>query len=272
MKRFLLLVCLLAPLAGTAAQDTLRVDNLAVDAVLIYGPVEVEISQAEPTLLLVRGDQQRLQQQPFFVEGTTLVLGKSEGEKRGDLNSSQLKFKLALPELRSVQLIGSGDVYIKPLQVSDLSIALEGSGDMKFFALKGRNIKVAGSGSGDIVLADLTAQSLTLLQAGSGDIVLGKLDVTNLSASLNGSGDIKLDKPASAAKTEINIVGSGDIDFEPLDTDTAMINIVGSGTGSLGESSSIVANIMGSGVIYYRGRPAIEKTVLGSGGLHRQNQ
>ena len=63
MKHFLLLVCLLTPLSGAAGEDTLRVDNLAVDSVLVYGPVEVEISQGEPTLLLVRGDQQRLQQQ-----------------------------------------------------------------------------------------------------------------------------------------------------------------------------------------------------------------
>ena len=272
MKHFLLLVFLLAPLSGAAGEDTLRVDNLAVDSVLVYGPVEVEISQGEPTLLLVRGDQQRLQQQPFFVEGTTLVLGKSQDESRSDRNASETKFKLALPVLRSVQLIGSGDVYIKPLQVDDLSIALEGSGDMKFFAVKGRNIKVAGSGSGDIQLAELAAQTLTLVQAGSGDIVVGKLEVADLSVSLNGSGDIKLDKPASAAKVEMNIVGSGDIDFAHLDADTAVVNIVGSGTGSLGESSSMVANIMGSGVIYYRGTPTIEKTVLGSGGLHRQNQ
>jgi len=272
MKRFLLFVCLLAPLAGTAAEDTLRVDNLVVDQVLVYGAVEVEINQGEPTLLLARGDKQRLQQQPFFVEGTTLVLGKSQNDTRAEINTSQLQFKLTLPVLKSVQLIGSGDVYIKPLQVGDLAIALEGSGDMKFFAVRGRNIKVAATGSGDIQLAELAAESLTLVQAGSGDLVMGKLAVAELSASLNGSGDIKLDGAASAVKAELNIVGSGDIDFAALDADTAVVNIVGSGTGSLGESSRIVASIMGSGEIYYRGTPAIEKTVLGSGGLHRQHQ
>jgi len=272
MRRLLLFIFLLSPLACISGEETLRVEGLAVDSVLVYGPVEAEISQGEPQLLLIRGDEQSLMQQPFFVQGTTLVLGRSEGEDYNDQDISEVKFKLTLPELRSVQLSGSGDVYVRPLQVSDLSIVLEGSGDMKFFAVKGQKVKVAGTGSGDIKLAELVAQSLTVVQAGSGDIELGKLEVETLSASLNGSGDINIVERASTVTVIMNIVGSGDIDFDKIDAKSAEINIVGSGTANLGESSSLVANIMGSGEIYHRGNPDIEQTVLGSGGLHRQNR
>jgi hypothetical protein len=272
MRRFLLFVCLLSPLAGLSAEETLRVEGLGVDRVLVYGPVEAEISQGDPVLLLIRGDERSLQQQPFFVQGTTLILGRNENGERGDQDFSQVKFKLTLPELHSLQLKGSGDVYVRPLEVSDFSVALEGSGDMKFFAVKGQNVKVAGTGSGDIELANLAVRSLTIVQAGSGDIVLGELEVESLSASLNGSGDIGIDERASVTELTMNIVGSGDIDFGKIDSKTAVVKIVGSGTASLGASSTLVANIMGSGEIYYRGNPDIEQTVLGSGGLHRQNQ
>jgi hypothetical protein len=70
----------------------------------------------------------------------------------------------------------------------------------------------------------------------------------------------------------MNIVGSGEIDFEEIDATTVEVNVVGSGTASVGVSSTLVANIMGSGEIYYRGDPDIEKTVLGSGELHRQTR
>ena len=147
MRRFLLFMCLLCPLACPAGEETLRVEGLAVDRVLVHGSVDAEISQGDPVLLLIRGDERSLEQQPFFVQGTTLILGRSENGENGDQDFSQVKFKLTLPELHSLQLNGSGDVYVRPLKVSDFSVALEGSGDMKFFAVKGHTVKVAGTGS-----------------------------------------------------------------------------------------------------------------------------
>jgi len=272
MRTFLLFMCLLCPLASLAGEETLRVEGLAVDRVVVHGSVDAEISQGDPVLMLVRGDKQSLEQQPFFVQGTTLILGRSEGGNLGDQDFSKLKFKLTLPELHSLRMTGSGKVYVRPLQVNELSIALEGSGDMKFFAVKGKTVKVAATGSGNIQLAELAVQSLTIVQAGSGNIELGKLDVKSLSASLSGSGDIGVENPASTTELTMNIVGSGEIDFEEIDATTVEVNVVGSGTASVGVSSTLVANIMGSGEIYYRGDPDIEKTVLGSGELHRQTR
>ena len=59
-------MCLLCPLASLAGEETLRVEGLAVDRVLVHGSVDAEISQGDPVLMLVRGDKQSLEQQLFL--------------------------------------------------------------------------------------------------------------------------------------------------------------------------------------------------------------
>lgn len=269
MKRLLLIVCMLSPLVSFAGEEIQRVEGLVVDSVLVYGPVAAEISQGEPVLLLVRGNEYSLEQQPFFVQGSTLVLGRSKNG--GDEDFSEVKFKLTLPELHSLQLAGSGEVYVQPLVVDDLSIALEGSGDMKFFAVTAQSINITASGSGDIELAELEVQSLEIVRAGSGDISLGSLVVERVTASISGSGDITAEEPAASAKLNMNIVGSGDINFRRIDTSAVEVNVMGSGTASVGDSTNMEANIIGSGDIHYRGNPHIESSILGSGNLHKQD-
>ncbi len=270
MTRILAIVLLLFPLAAIAARDTQRVEDLEAESVMVYGPVEVEISQGEPSLLLVRGNPSGQEQQPFFVQGGTLVLGKSRQE-RPEADFSGVKFKLTLPELHSLDLQGSGDVYVKPFEVDDLSVALAGSGNIRLFALKGQSVNMTATGSGDIQLADLEAKSLEMTRAGSGDINLGQLAVKSVKASISGSGDISAEESASGVDLTMNIVGSGAMDFGKINANSVEINIVGSGTAIIGTSTTMAAVIMGSGDIYYRGSPEIESSILGSGDLHKRD-
>ncbi len=55
MWRILVIVSLLMPAAGFAEEIIQRVEGLEVDSVLVYDSIEVEISQGEPLLLLLRG-------------------------------------------------------------------------------------------------------------------------------------------------------------------------------------------------------------------------
>ena len=113
----LLLLSLLPVLAASAA-ETRRVEGLEFDNILVYGSVEVEISQGDAVVLQLRGDEDDLDKQPFFVDDRkTLVLGRSGAEK-GD-RFGGVKYRLTVVELKHVELFGSGEVYVKPVQVGD---------------------------------------------------------------------------------------------------------------------------------------------------------
>lgn len=269
MARLLVIFGLLFPLAGWAEETTQRVEGLDVDKVMVFGAAEVEISQGEPVLLLLRGSDEDLARQPFFVDGSTLVLGKSKDKSQRNTNFSSIQFKLTLPKLEAVQLIGSADVFVRPLKVEDLLVAIEGSGDIKMFDVTAGDIALKVSGSGDIQLAELEARSVKAIMSGSGDIQLGGVTAEKMEASLTGSGDISVEENGSLAVLQMNIVGSGDMLLDKVDAKKVEINIVGSGTARVGDSSAMEVNVLGSGDIIYRGNPEITKSILGSGELHR---
>jgi hypothetical protein len=260
----------LALVAMPLMAETQRVEGLEFERVLVHGSVKVEISQGDETELLMRGDQDQLEKQPFFVKGDTLVLGKSLKYKRDNFHN--VKYKLTVVDLQHLQLNGSGEIYVKPLQTLDLYVSLEGSGDIKLFELRGRDITLQASGSGDIQAADLQAEELRAVLSGSGDIHIGELSVKNMTVTLNGSGDISVDGTGVAETLDANVVGSGDIDLKKLDAMEVQVNIVGSGTVSTGHvEKELDVNVMGSGDVYYSGDPEISQSTLGSGDLHRRD-
>jgi len=269
MRRCFLMV--LALVAVPAMAETQRVEGLEFERVLVHGSVKVEIAQGDVVELLIRGDQDLLDKQPFFVKGDTLVLGKSPNHKRE--NFHDVKYKLTVVDLKHLQLNGSGEVYVKPLQTLDLYVSLEGSGDIKLFELRGRDITLQGSGSGDIQAAELHGQELDVVLSGSGDIHIGELSVKSMTVTLNGSGDISVEDHGVAETLDANVVGSGDIDLKQVDAMDVQINIVGSGTVSTGLiERELDVNVMGSGDVYYSGDPEISQSTLGSGDLHRRDR
>ena len=236
--------------AGLQA-ETLRVTDLDIDKVRVEGSVEVQVSQGDQTELLVRGDSDDLEKRPFYTRDSILVLGHSRDHK-GEKFSS-VKYMLTVPDLSEVRLSGNGDVFVKPMNVSDLLISVEGSGDVKVFELTAENVRVRVAGSGDIKIAQLSSPILDLMVSGSGDIAIGKLEADAVEATISGSGDIKVAEATKAASAiDINIIGGGGVNLSPLAADSAEINIIGSGD------------------IYYAGDPEIDPTILGSGDLNRQ--
>jgi hypothetical protein len=254
-------------MTASARAETQRVEGLEFQRVEVFGDVQVEIQQGDANELRLRGDSDELAMEPFYVSGKTLVLGRSNSHP--DENFSDIKYKLTLTDLRYLGLKGSSEVYIKPLHSQELHVVIEGSGDIKAHELRGGDISLLVAGSGDIQVANLEAGDLRLVLTGSGDIHLGQLTALEVDAALKGSGDISLQKSGRADTIEVNIAGSGDADFSGLSATVAEFNIVGSGTGRVGEVEALEVNILGSGDVYYRGEPDLERAVLGSGDLHQ---
>ncbi len=265
---FLLAALLLALPRLALAADVQRVEGLDVDEVVVHGSIEVEISQGDTVELLLRGRQKDLDPPPFHVRERTLVLGLPAGARSSKVTGVQ--FKLTLPTLARLQLRGSGDVFVRPFNTPALSVMVDGSGDVRLYDLVTDSARFDMRGSGDIQAARVQAGSVRLTLAGSGDIHLGQVETESMQAVVNGSGDVSSGKNSRSDSIEINIVGSGEVNFAAVDGDEAEINIVGSGTARIGEVLELDATIMGSGDIHYRGDPEINQTLFGSGRVQRK--
>lgn len=267
MWKTLCLVALVA-LALPLQAETRRVEGLEFDAVLVYGDVEVEISQGEPTELQLRGDPEDLDKQPFLVEDDTLVLGYSREHRHESF--SGVKFRLVTPRLSHLELKGSGDVYVKPLETGELFVSVAGSGRVRLFDVGADEITLQMNGSGTIQAAELVGHEFVVALSGAGDIQLGSIEAETAEISLRGAGDVTLAEGGAANYLEISILGSGDVDFRGLDSGRAEVNIVGSGDARIGAVDDLEVNILGSGDVVFRGDPRIDQTVLGSGDLRNE--
>jgi len=265
---FLLAALLLALPRLALAADVQRVEGLDVDEVVVHGSIEVEITQGDSAELLLRGRASELEPPPFHVRGRTLVLGLAADASRSKVNDVQ--YKLTLPTLTRLQLLGSGDVCLRPFATPALSVGVDGSGDVRLYDLDTYSARFDMRGSGEIQAAKVQAGSVRLTLTGSGDIHLGQVLTGSLQAVVNGSGDVSSGADSRSDTIEISIVGSGDVNFAGLDGDQAEINVVGSGDARVGEVQRLAATILGSGDIHYRGDPDIDQTIFGSGRLQRK--
>ncbi len=271
MARWILGIALLLGSIGLHA-ETRRVTDLDISEVRVFGSVEVEISQGDTPELLLRGKQSDLDKEPFYIRGNTLFLGDSQTHPHSSF--SGVKYKLTISDLRELRLAGSGDVFVRPMQLPKLEVSIEGSGNVKLFSLKAGAVDLRISGSGDIQLAEVDTPSLEMLISGSGDIAVGKTLAKSAEATITGSGDISVDQgEAPAMSTEIRIIGGGTVDLSGLDTHTAEVSIIGSGDATVGTVDSwLKVQIVGSGDIYYSGDPKIDSTILGAGDLNRRRK
>jgi len=260
---------LVAPALVSAGQDpdVLRVTGFDVRNVEVQGGVDVEISQGATAELLLRGSPASLSPEPFHVRGQTLVLGTPAGSTRA---AGGVAFKLTLPTLESVLVAGSGDVFVRPLEVATFTLRVDGTGDAHLYALRADKARIDMRGAGDVQVAELSVPRLQLRLSGAGDIQLGPLQTESLEAVVNGAGDIAAAGEGRTAEVSVTVVGSGDVNFAALVIDEANVTVVGSGSVRLGPSSRLQATIMGSGDITYAGEPDIDQNVIGSGQLQQE--
>jgi len=127
---------------------------------------------------------------------------------------------------------------------------------------------VSISGSGSFTSSEkIIAPDFISDISGSGKIE-GIIECSTLSAAITGSG--KMTVSGTAVTSQINISGSGKFNGYELITNSAVIIITGSGNADVYVSSSIKANVTGSGTLNYKGNPSVKD--LTSTGIGRINQ
>jgi hypothetical protein len=164
---------------------------------------------------------------------------------------------------RDVEIGASGAVWGYIGRASSVNFSNAGCGDWTIANVSGR-LDIAQAGSGDVLAGDVGGLDLSV--AGSGDTrlkaVSGKADISiagsgnvimaslngDLDVSIAGSGDIRI-FGGRASSVDVSVAGSGDIRFA-------------------GEATKVDASFMGSGDLWVTKAGSVDKTVMGSGGVH----
>jgi hypothetical protein len=244
------------------------VDGLDINRVELLGNNELQLSQGDETSMQYRSKKDNTKRPPFSVHGKTLRLGVDEKGNR----VNQVKYKVTVTELESLLVKGSGEAYIRPLDMEDLVIALHGSGAVRAYEIKANKLELKLDGSGNIQAEAVEAKTALLHLKGSGDLQLGSLNADKVTTNLDGSGDIDIDEEGRVDDLKIRLLGSGDVSLGKLQATRADVTIMGSGDIEVWAESELEAEILGSGDVRYTGSPTISDSVFGSGELRQRDQ
>lgn len=131
-----------------------------------------------------------------------------------------------------------------------------------------RELILAGSGS--ITARDTlkNATGIDISVDGSGDIS-AMVDAPKVTANIGGSGSMTLE--GRTKDFNCNVGGSGDIKCNKLLSENTNATVGGSGSAHVFASVHLVANVGGSGDIYYSGNPTSPEThTSGSGSIQAE--
>ncbi len=253
-----------AGLSAIAHADTRSVEGFDIDRVVLRGSDELKVTFGGANRLLVKGDSDDLDREPFYVRGSTLKLGYTDSGRK----VRNVKYLLEVKDLDQVVLQGAGDVWIDPVETRRLSISVDGSGVMRVHSVTANELEVSVAGSGTIQLASCEVEDLEVELAGSGDIDLGRITARRMNVSMAGSGDVVGTSESESGMVEVldvGVAGSGDVDLSNLPAVTVDVDILGSGDVSVWAVEFLDVNILGSGDVHYRGDARVDRSTLGSG-------
>ncbi|PLX06133.1 MAG: hypothetical protein C0596_16750 [Marinilabiliales bacterium] len=151
-----------------------------------------------------------------------------------------------MPELDTVELDGSGDIYI----------------DDDFETEENMQIKIDWSGNIDV--EEIICNKLETTINGSGNIEIGCVS-NEVETIIRGSGNIGY--YGSCGVHTIRIPGSGDVEAFDLFTEETYIDISGSGDAFVWVENLLDIHISGSGDVTYKGNPQLNIDIPGSGNV-----
>ncbi len=127
-------------------------------------------------------------------------------------------------------------------------------------------VKISGAGEifGESSFSNLSDLELVISGAGNMDL---DFDCVNLDVTVSGAGQLELSGSANTFNALIS--GAGGIRAFDLSTEDTEFRITGAGSGRLSVSDYLKATITGSGNLYYRGEPATEVHITGTGKVIR---
>lgn len=193
---------------------------------------------------------------------------------RLNANGNIISENRSVANFTGVSANGDTDVYVS--YGPEFSVVVRGSSNLvphfktqvvnNVLHLKFENVNVSDDDI-DVMVTMPTVNKVAI--SGSGDVeIKGSFPaVSNLEASVTGSGDIEVENNITIDRLNVDISGSGEVDFERVTAKIANVNLTGSGEIKFQVSETLKARITGSGKIYYRGNPTVQQDISGSGKL-----
>ncbi len=186
---------------GPTATQIRQVANF--NKIKLNGSGDVEIVPSNAQQVIVSGYTNLLEVYESKVINGELVLGF---ESRKNIRNDNIKVRIEIPDIRGININGSGDVMINGfLQGTDLNALINGSGRIRIQSSAFNSTSYNINGSGDIFAAGIPSKTSEASITGSGFIELNCSQ--NLKIRISGSGTI--DYYGNPPTTDIAISGSG---------------------------------------------------------------
>ena len=132
------------------------------------------------------------------------------------------------------------------------------------YRLKVKNLRqIESSGLGKVELRNLETDDLAVEISGNGRISLEKLQATDLTLEISGLGDVSINGKVKSQQIEIS--GAGNYKAPNLASESARVDISGTGTAILWVTKQLDLDLSGAGTIHYYGSPMINSDISGSG-------
>ena len=203
-----LAVAVAQPAAVRAAQTAVETRGVSgFDEVIFAAAGELEIVQAPRERLTIEAEPEVLRKITSEVRGRQLVLGFTSGNV---IAREPIRFRLEMPNLRTLDLQSAGNVHLGPFDVQGLALRLSGSGDIRLDRLNAQDftLRLSGSGSVSIAHGQVDSQRIELGGSGTGDTA--GLTSRTAEVSITGSGDVRL---AASKHLQASIAGSGSVRY-----------------------------------------------------------
>lgn len=145
---------------------------------------------------------------------------------------------------------------------------LRSDGGIKVYATAPVFEHISVAGSGDIRSTGTVkgGSKLELQIRGSGDIQM-TVDAPAVETEIAGSGSARLQGTTRSFGVDIN--GSGDVKAFELMSETANIDIAGSGNAEVFASKQLQVEIKGAGDVAYKGSATVNQKIMGAGNVRK---
>lgn len=183
--------------------QTREVENFT--AIELRGAGEINITVGEPAAVTLEGRERTLERVDTRVSGETLIIDVAK--TRGWFSDfGKLKIDIAMPELKSLESNGAGEITVKGLSGGEQRVRLAGAHELTAEgALDRLDIEVSGAGSVDYEKVVAVEAKVRVNGAGSVDVHATE----SLDAEVNGVGAIEYS--GDPKKVESNLHGLGTI-------------------------------------------------------------
>ncbi|MDQ4626722.1 head GIN domain-containing protein [Janthinobacterium lividum] len=236
---------------GQVSRDVRQVGNITALDIDNMKRIDIKIDvRVGPTASLVIEADNNLQ--PLIhsdVNGNTLRIWSDTNIR----SSNGIHVIYTTPQLKKINISGSGRLVVSGLNGDDFSLEQRGSMKSELSGSVGR-FDVANNGSGSINAAALTSGNTDAVQNASGSIQVGNVRGERINVAVNGSGSISAS--GIVQRLDANVNGSGDINLASLRSDVAYLASNGSGDIDVTVQHEVNARASGSGRITVHGDPA----------------